>query len=59
MPVMPNSLIFKYTSKFYVYTVTLLWLRLKNRPWEVKETLLPGKCPFASERHLCPQAMQK
>jgi hypothetical protein len=33
---------------------------LKDRPQEVKETLLlPRKCLFASERHLCPQAMQK
>jgi hypothetical protein len=33
---------------------------LKDRPQEVKETLLlPRKGLFASERHLCPQAMQK
>jgi hypothetical protein len=32
---------------------------LKDRPQEVKETLLPRKLLFASERHLCPQAMQK
>jgi hypothetical protein len=33
---------------------------LKDRPQEVKETLLlPRKRLFASERHLCPQAMQK
>jgi hypothetical protein len=33
---------------------------LKNILQEVKETLLlPRKCMFASERHLCPQAMQK
>jgi hypothetical protein len=33
---------------------------LKDRPREVKETLLlPRKCPFASERHPRPQAMQK
>jgi hypothetical protein len=32
----------------------------KDRPWEVKETLLlPRKLLFAYERHLCPQAMQK
>jgi hypothetical protein len=30
---------------------------LKDRPREV-ETLLPRKCLFASERHLCHQAMQ-
>jgi hypothetical protein len=33
---------------------------LKDRPQEVKETLLLSrKGLFASERHLCPQAMQK
>jgi hypothetical protein len=33
---------------------------LKDRLWEVKETLfLPRKHSFASERHLCYQAMQK
>jgi hypothetical protein len=33
---------------------------LKDRLQEVKETLLlPRKCLFASERHLCPQTMQK
>jgi hypothetical protein len=32
---------------------------LKDRLREVKETLLPRKCPSASERHLSPQAMQK
>jgi hypothetical protein len=32
---------------------------LKDRPQEVKETLLPRKCPSASERYLCPQAMHK
>jgi hypothetical protein len=33
---------------------------LKVRPQEVKETLLfPRKCLFGSERHLCPQVMQK
>jgi hypothetical protein len=32
---------------------------LKDRPQEVKETLLlPRKCLFTSERHLCHQAMQ-
>jgi hypothetical protein len=32
---------------------------LKDRPWEVKETLLHRECPTASERYLHPQAMQK
>jgi hypothetical protein len=33
---------------------------LKDRPQEIKETLLlPRKRVFASERHLCPQAVQK
>jgi hypothetical protein len=33
---------------------------LKDRLQKVKETLLlPRKCLFASERHLCPQTMQK
>jgi hypothetical protein len=33
---------------------------VKDRPWEVKETLLLSrKCPSASERHLCPQAIHK
>jgi hypothetical protein len=32
---------------------------LKDRPQEVKETLLPRKCLFASESHLHLQAMQK
>jgi hypothetical protein len=33
---------------------------LKDRLQEVKETLLlPRKCLFASERHLCSQAVQK
>jgi hypothetical protein len=34
-------------------------VNLKDRPLEVKETLLPRKCLFASERHLHPQATQK
>jgi hypothetical protein len=32
---------------------------LEGQTEEVKETLLPRKFLFASERHLCPQAMQK
>jgi hypothetical protein len=41
-------------------SIFLITILVKDRPQEVKETLLlPRKCLFASERHLHPQAMQK
>jgi hypothetical protein len=50
------------SSSLYPTAVRVITERgdLKDRPQEVTETLLlPRKRLFASERHLCPQAIQK
>jgi hypothetical protein len=46
--------------KAIVSQIRITELEGQTRPWEVKEILLlPRKCPFASERHIRHQAMQK
>jgi hypothetical protein len=45
-----------WNRKIYLIVMTI---GLKDRTWEVKETLLPREDESASERHLRPQAMQK
>jgi hypothetical protein len=49
------------SSSLFLTAVKMVTERgdLKDRPGEVKGTLLPRECPSASERHLRPQAMQK
>jgi hypothetical protein len=59
----PECFISHTVSENLFLGLLIIVLRIKNLkdiPREVKETLLlPRKCPFASERHLCPQVMQK